>query len=74
MNSITALGTAGLLVLGGFLVINGRTDVGTVVAALSGLTRMNEPWRELIAFYRELSIERIKLDLLLSFQSGSKSG
>jgi ABC-type multidrug transport system fused ATPase/permease subunit len=69
MNVLTALGTAGILVLGGVLVIKGRTDVGTVVAALSGLTRINEPWRELIAFYRDLSIVRIKFELLLAAQT-----
>jgi len=68
MNVLTALGTAGILVLGGLLVIDGRTDVGTVVAALSGLARIAEPWRELIAFYRELSIVRIKFELLLAAQ------
>jgi ABC-type bacteriocin/lantibiotic exporter with double-glycine peptidase domain len=69
MNVLTALGTAGILVLGGVLVIDGRTDVGTVVAALSGLTRIAEPWRELIAFYRDLSVVRIKFELLLTAQS-----
>lgn len=69
MNVLTALGTAGILVLGGLLVIDGRTDVGTVVAALSGLARISEPWRELIAFYRDLSVVRIKFELLLAAQS-----
>jgi len=69
MNVLTALGTAGILVLGGVLVIHGRTDVGTVVAALSGLARIAEPWRELIAFYRDLSVVRIKFELLLAAQS-----
>ena len=71
MNVLTALGTAGILVLGGLLVIDGRTDVGTVVAALSGLARIAEPWRELIAFYRDLSVVRIKFELLLTAQSQS---
>jgi ABC-type bacteriocin/lantibiotic exporter with double-glycine peptidase domain len=68
LNVITALGTVGVLVLGGTLVINGRTDIGIVVAAMSGLTRVAEPWRELLAFYRDLSSVRIKYELLRSAQ------
>jgi ABC-type multidrug transport system fused ATPase/permease subunit len=64
MNVITAVGTAGILVLGGLLALNGRTDIGTVVAALSGLSRVSDPWRELLAFYRDLSGVRVKYELL----------
>jgi ABC-type bacteriocin/lantibiotic exporter with double-glycine peptidase domain len=68
LNVIGALGTVGILVLGGSLVINGRTDIGTVVAAMSGLTRVAEPWRELLDFYRDLNSVRIKYELLRSAQ------
>ena len=68
MNVISALGTAGILVLGGLLVINGRADIGIVVAAMSGLTRVSEPWRDLLAFYRDLSSVRIKYELLRTAQ------
>jgi hypothetical protein len=40
-----------------------------VVAALSGLARISEPWLALIAFYRDLSVVRIKYELLLAAQS-----
>jgi hypothetical protein len=52
------------------LAIEGRTDVGSVVAALSGLVRISQPWRELIAFYRDLSAVRVKYDLLRAAQPG----
>jgi ABC-type bacteriocin/lantibiotic exporter with double-glycine peptidase domain len=68
LNVISALGTVGILVLGGSLVINGRTDIGIVVAAMSGLARVAEPWRELLEFYRDLSSVRIKYELLRSAQ------
>lgn len=64
LNALNGFGTAAILVLGGWLVLEGRADVGGVVAALSGLTRISQPWRELIAFYRELSSVRIKFELL----------
>jgi ABC-type bacteriocin/lantibiotic exporter with double-glycine peptidase domain len=64
LNALTALGTVGTLVLGGWLVLRGETDVGTVVAALSGLTRIARPWNDLIKFYRTLSTVRVRFELL----------
>lgn len=64
LNAINGAGSAGLLLLGGWLVLQGRTDIGSVVAALSGQMRISQPWRELIAFYRELSAVRVKFELL----------
>ena len=64
LNTLTGLGSVGILVLGGWLVLDGRTDVGTVVATLGGLNRMGRPWNELIKFYRTLSIVRVRFALL----------
>jgi ABC-type bacteriocin/lantibiotic exporter with double-glycine peptidase domain len=64
-NLISAVGTAGILLLGGWFVLEGRTDTGTVVASLSGLTRLEGPWRELVAFYRQASITRVNYEMLV---------
>jgi ABC-type multidrug transport system fused ATPase/permease subunit len=65
LNAINGIGIAGALVLGGWLVLEGQADIGIVVAAVAGLNRIAQPWRELIAFYRELSAVRVKFHLLL---------
>lgn len=65
LNAINGVGTAGILMLGGWFVLQGRADIGIVVAAVTGLGRMSQPWRELIAFYRELSVIRVRFQLLL---------
>jgi hypothetical protein len=52
-------------VLGGWLVLRGETDVGTVVAALTGLTRIDRPWNNLIKFYRSLSTVMVRYGLLV---------
>ncbi len=65
-NLISAAGTAGVLLLGGWLVLAGRTDTGTVVASLSGLARLEGPWRELVAFYRQASIMRVSYEMLIN--------
>lgn len=65
LNILNGLGTVGIMLIGGFLVLNGQTDIGSVVASLSALTRIIGPWMEVIAFYRELSAVRVKFELLL---------
>ncbi|MEX0337493.1 MAG: ABC transporter transmembrane domain-containing protein [Arenibacterium sp.] len=65
LSVINGAGTVGVLMLGGYLVLNGKTDVGTVVAATSGLSRIQGPTAFLIAFYRQVSANRIKYELLL---------
>lgn len=64
LSAINGAGTVGLLALGGWYVLEGRTDVGTVVAATMGLSRLQGPTSFLIAFYRQISATRVKFDLL----------
>jgi len=66
INTLNALGVVATLALGGYLVIRGQTDVGTVVAALSGLSRIAKPWNELIAFYRQWSVVKVRFALMAS--------
>jgi ABC-type bacteriocin/lantibiotic exporter with double-glycine peptidase domain len=62
---IRALGMIGILFVGGLMVIDGRSDVGTVVASLSGLSRIDGPWRDLVSFFRSASTVRVKYAMLL---------
>jgi ABC-type multidrug transport system fused ATPase/permease subunit len=55
-----------LLFAGGIMVINGKTEIGIVVAFISGLDRVLEPWREMIAFVRSTSAARVQFDLIES--------
>lgn len=64
LSSINGMGTVGVLALGGAFVLDGRTDVGTVVAATIGLGRLQGPTGFLIAFYRQVSATRVKFELL----------
>ncbi|EEX10221.1 ABC transporter, permease protein [Ruegeria lacuscaerulensis ITI-1157] len=65
LSAINGAGTVAVLMLGGWLALNGKTDVGTVVAATSGLARIQGPTAFLIAFYRQVSANRIKFELML---------
>ena len=64
LSAINGAGTVAVLALGGLLVLDGQTDVGTVVAATIGLDRLRSPTSFLIAFYRQVSATRVKFDLL----------
>jgi ABC-type bacteriocin/lantibiotic exporter with double-glycine peptidase domain len=52
-----------LLFAGGIMVLNGKTEIGIVVAFISGLDRVLEPSREMIAFVRSTSSARVQFDL-----------
>ena len=55
MNLMHHLGVATVLGVGGWLAAQGRLEVGTVVAFVSGLAKVNDPWRDVVAWYREMS-------------------
>lgn len=52
LNILNAVGPLTVLLVGGYMVMQGETQVGVIVAFLSGFDRMSSPVRELIAFYR----------------------
>jgi ABC-type bacteriocin/lantibiotic exporter with double-glycine peptidase domain len=63
-NLLGQLGPLAILLLGGWLVIDGQATVGTVVAFLSGFERIIDPARELLNFYRRLAQARVQFGLL----------
>ncbi|MEM8729495.1 MAG: ABC transporter ATP-binding protein [Pseudomonadota bacterium] len=64
LSAINGAGTVGVLLLGGWFVLKGQTDVGTVVAATMGLARLQGPTSFMIAFYRQISATQVKYELL----------
>jgi ABC-type bacteriocin/lantibiotic exporter with double-glycine peptidase domain len=64
VSALQSLGVFTLLFAGGIMVLKGRTEIGIVVAFISGLDRVLDPWRELIAFVRSTSAARVQFDLI----------
>jgi ABC-type multidrug transport system fused ATPase/permease subunit len=64
MNSMQHLAVAAILFVGGWFVVEGRTEVGTVVAFISGLDRVNDPWGDLVNYFREMTSSRVKYKLV----------
>jgi ABC-type multidrug transport system fused ATPase/permease subunit len=64
ISALQSLAVFVLLFAGGIMVLNGKTEIGIVVAFISGLDRVLEPWREMVAFLRSTSAAKIQFDLI----------
>jgi ABC-type multidrug transport system fused ATPase/permease subunit len=65
MNLINHLEIVGAFLLGGWFVLTGRTEVGTVVAFVSAVGRVNDPWGDLVNYFRDLTSIQVKYGLLV---------
>ncbi|MDW5317500.1 ABC transporter transmembrane domain-containing protein [Rhizobium sp. PL01] len=64
MNLFVQMGHIGILAVGAYYVISGKTEVGTIVAFVSGLAKINDPWGDLVDWYRALKVTEVKFDLV----------
>lgn len=64
MNLMTHIGYTGIFALGGYFVVTGKIEIGTVVAFVSGLSKINDPWGDLINWYRDLKVTQVKYGLI----------
>jgi ABC-type multidrug transport system fused ATPase/permease subunit len=49
--------------VGGYLAVDGRLEIGAVVAIVAGLGRLNDPWGDLVNWWRELAVVTMKYRL-----------
>jgi len=76
MNVMYHLSVAVALFVGGWMVLKGRIELGTVVAVASGLAKLNDPWGDLVSWARELSVVSVKYRLFVdaaNWLTGAKS-
>jgi ABC-type multidrug transport system fused ATPase/permease subunit len=64
MNLMHHLGVATVLGVGGWYAVQGKIEVGTVVAFVSGLAKVNDPWSDVINWYREMAVVRVRYRLV----------
>ena len=50
--------------MGGWYAIRGEIEIGTVVAFVSGLGKVNDPWGDVVNWYRDMTINRLKYRLV----------
>lgn len=65
MNLLYHLGVTCALALGGWYVLHGETNIGTIVAVISGLSKVNDPWGDLVTWYRDLAVTQVKYRLIV---------
>ena len=63
MNLMHHFSVAVALCVGGWMALDGRIEVGTVVAIVGGLGKLNDPWGDLVNWARELSVVSVKYRL-----------
>jgi ABC-type bacteriocin/lantibiotic exporter with double-glycine peptidase domain len=51
--------------VGGWMALEGRIEVGTVVAIVGGIAKLNDPWGDLVNWGRELSVVEVKYRLFV---------
>lgn len=69
LNLLNALGPLAVLVFGGYLVMQGETQVGVIVAFISGFERISAPVRELVSFYRVAEQARVQHDMIAKWMA-----
>ena len=70
MNLMHYLAVATALGVGGWFAVSGQIDVGTVVAVVSGLGKLNDPWGDLVNWAREWSVDSVKYRLFVDAVNG----
>jgi len=65
MNLVQNSSKVVVLGLGGWYVIEGQTEVGTVVAFISGLAKVNDPWGDLVSWFQDMMVNNAKYQLFV---------
>lgn len=66
-NFFQSLGPFILFLLGGYLTIQGRLDLGALVAFLSAYEKLYDPWKELMDYYQDLQDSRVRYRQIMEY-------
>lgn len=64
MNLLNHLQRVSALLIGGWWVYNGYLEIGGVVAFIGGINRLNDPWGDLVNYFRDVNVTQVKYRLL----------
>jgi ABC-type multidrug transport system fused ATPase/permease subunit len=65
MNVCNHLQVVSALLVGGWWVYTQQLEIGGVVAFISGIGRLNDPWGDLVNYFRDVSVTQVKYRLLV---------
>lgn len=68
-----AMGPLLVLLVGGYLVIQGQTTIGTLVAFVSGLDRVSGPLHDLLNFYRVYEQAKVQHQMIVEWVEGDEA-
>jgi len=78
MNLTQSVSKVVVLAVGGWYVMNGQTEVGTLVAFISGLNNLNDPWSDLVNWFQDMMVNDAKYqifaDAMKRFAKEGKAG
>lgn len=66
-NFFQSLGPFMLFLIGGYLAITGRLDLGALVAFLSAYEKLYDPWKELMDYYQDYQDSRTRYQRVMSY-------
>jgi ABC-type multidrug transport system fused ATPase/permease subunit len=64
MNICNHLQVISALLVGGWWVYTQQLEIGGVVAFISGIARLNDPWGDLVNYFRDVNVTQVKYRLL----------
>jgi len=64
MNLCNHLQIVSSLLIGGWWVYTNHLEIGGVVAFISGIGRLNDPWGDLVNYFRDVNVTQVKYRLL----------
>lgn len=64
MNLCAQLQIIAALLIGGWLVLHERIEIGAIVAFISGVKQLNDPWGDVVNYFRDASLNHVKYRLL----------
>ena len=64
MNLSTQLQIISALLVGGWAVYQGRLEIGGVVAFISGIGKITDPWGDLVNYFRDASLSQVRYALI----------
>jgi ABC-type multidrug transport system fused ATPase/permease subunit len=64
MNACSHLQIVAALLLGGWWVLNGQLEIGGIVAFISAIGRLNDPWGDIVNSFREASLTKVRFRMV----------
>ena len=64
MNLCNHLQVVAALLIGGWMVRTDQLEVGGIIAFISAVGRLNDPWGDLVNYFRDLSVTQVKFGLV----------